>query len=68
MVKRKELPMPVIEIKLWEGRNREQKAEVAKRITDAVSEVAKTAPENIHIIFSDYAKSDWAIAGKLSDE
>ncbi|KKK74646.1 hypothetical protein LCGC14_2881680, partial [marine sediment metagenome] len=31
--------MPVIEIKLWEGRTREQKAEIAKRITDTVVEV-----------------------------
>ena len=60
--------MPVIEIKLWEGRDRAQKAEMAKRITDAVVEVGKTAPEHVHIIFSDYAKSDWAISGKLSDE
>ena len=60
--------MPVIEIKLWEGRTREQKAEMAKRITDAVVEIGKTAPENVQIIFCDSAKCDWAIAGKLSDE
>ncbi len=59
--------MPVVEIKLWEGRTREQKAEMAKRITDVVVEVGKTTPEHVHIIFSDHAKSDWAIAGKLSD-
>ena len=59
--------MPVIEIKLWEGRTREQKAEIAKRITDTVVEVGKTTPEHVQIIFSDHAKSDWAIAGKLSD-
>ena len=59
--------MPVIEIKLWEGRDREQKAEMAKQITNVVVEVGRTAPENVQIIFSDHAKSDWAIAGKLSD-
>ncbi len=59
--------MPVIEIKLWEGRTRDQKAEMAKRITDTVVEVGKTSPEHVHIIFSDHAKSDWAIAGKLQD-
>ncbi len=59
--------MPVIEIKLWEGRTRDQKAEMAKRITDAVVEVGKTAPENVQIIFADHARSDWAIAGKLQD-
>ena len=64
----KELSVPVIEIKLWEGRTREQKAELAKRITDVVVEVGKTTPEHVQIIFCDSAKSDWAIAGKLSDE
>ena len=68
MAERKELSVPVIEIKLWEGRTREQKAEIARRITDAVVEVGKTTPEHVQIIFCDSAKSDWAIAGKLSDE
>lgn len=60
--------MPVIEIKLWEGRTREQKAEMTRRITEAVVEVGKMAPENVQIIFSDYSRSNWAISGKLSDE
>ena len=60
--------MPVIEIKLWEGRTREQKAAMARRITNVIVEEGKTAPEHVHIIFSDYAQSDWAIAGKLQDE
>ncbi len=59
--------MPVIEIKLWEGRTREQKAAMARRITDAVVQEGKTEPEHVHIIFSDYARSDWAIAGELQD-
>jgi len=40
---------------------------MAQRITEVVCEVAKTTPENVQIIFSDYEKSDWAIAGKLSE-
>lgn len=60
--------MPIIEIKLWKGRSRDQKAEMAKRITEAVCEVAETTPENVQIVFFDVEKSDWAIAGKLADE
>ncbi len=60
--------MPIIEIKLWEGRSREQKAEMAKKITETVVEVGKTAPENVQIIFADHSRSNWAIAGKLQDE
>jgi 4-oxalocrotonate tautomerase len=60
--------MPVVTIEMWEGRTREQKARLAKAITDAVVEIAKTSPEHVHVVFYDVAKSDWAIAGKLSDE
>jgi len=59
--------MPVVEIKLWKGRSREQKAEMAKRITEIISEVGKTASENVHLIFTDVEKENWAEAGKLSD-
>ncbi|HEX21444.1 MAG TPA: 4-oxalocrotonate tautomerase, partial [Actinobacteria bacterium] len=41
--------MPVVEIKLWKGRTREQKAEMAEGITKIISEVGKTAPEHVHI-------------------
>ncbi len=59
--------MPVIEIKLWEGRTRAQKAAMAKRITEAVVEEGKTEAEHVHIIFSDHDRSNWAIAGDLQD-
>jgi len=60
--------MPVVEIKLWTGRTRQQKAEMAEGITKIISEVGKTTPEHVHIVFTDVEPADWAIAGKLSDE
>ena len=60
--------MPFVEVKLWEGRTREQKAEVARRVTDAMVEVAGCAPESVTVAFEDYAKGDWAEAGRLCDE
>jgi 4-oxalocrotonate tautomerase len=60
--------MPVITVEMWEGRTREQKAQLAKAFTDAFVEIAKATPEHVHVVFHDVAKSDWAIAGKLSDE
>lgn len=59
--------MPVIEIKMWSGRTREQKQALADEITESFIRVAKTTPEHVHIIFHDIEKEDWAIAGKLSD-
>lgn len=59
--------MPVITIKLYEGRTREQKAELAKRITDDVVETIGSSRDHVWIFFEDAAKSDHAIAGELQD-
>jgi 4-oxalocrotonate tautomerase len=60
--------MPFVEVKLWEGRTREQKAEVARRITETLVEVAGCPREAVFIAFDDYARSDWAEGGELCDE
>lgn len=60
--------MPIITVQMFEGRTREQKAELAEKITDVVVEVAKTTRDHVWIVFDDKAKSDWSIAGGLQDE
>ena len=44
--------MPTIEVKWFEGRSTEQKAKLAKAITDAVVEIGETTPDATHIILS----------------
>ncbi len=58
--------MPFIQITLWEGRSADQKAEIAKGITEVVSRVAGVAPNAVTIIFSDVKKSDWSIGGAMA--
>ncbi len=53
---------------MWDGRTREQKAELAEAITEAVSGIAGTPREHVWIVYEDVKKSDWAIGGKLCDE
>ena len=60
--------MPVITVRLWEGRTRTQKAELARRITEAMVEVAGCDRDTVRVIFEDYARADWAIGGRLADE
>ena len=60
--------MPVVTIKLFEGRTREQKAELAKRITDDMVEVMGAAASHTWVIFEDAARADIAIAGELQDD
>ncbi|MBI4898099.1 MAG: tautomerase family protein [Actinobacteria bacterium] len=60
--------MPVITIKMYEGRTREQKDEIAKQVTKTMVEVAKTTEDHVWIVFEDMKKSDFSIAGQLQDE
>ena len=53
--------MPFVEVHWFEGRSDEQKAEIAKRIEQALVDVAGAAPEQCWIKFSDSSKTDFLI-------
>ncbi len=57
--------MPVVRVSMLEGRTKEQKAELAKTITKALADIAKTKPESVFVIFEDVKKEDWASGGNL---
>jgi 4-oxalocrotonate tautomerase len=56
--------MPFIQIHWYEGRSDEQKAEIARRITDAMAEVGNTPADHVWIRFEDSKKSDWVMGGE----
>lgn len=60
--------MPIVNIQLLEGRSVEQKAKMAKVITDALVEIGGAERNAVIIIFSDIRKSDLAKGGKLVSE
>lgn len=53
--------MPFVEVHWFEGRSDEQKAEVAKRIQEALTDVAGASPDHCWVKFSDSSKSDFII-------
>ncbi|MCB0828936.1 MAG: tautomerase family protein [Solirubrobacterales bacterium] len=53
--------MPFVQVHWYEGRSDEQKAEIARRIEDALVEVAGVAPEHCWVKFSDSARPDLII-------
>jgi 4-oxalocrotonate tautomerase family enzyme len=53
--------MPFVQVHWFEGRSDEQKAEIAKRIEDALVEVAGVQPEHCWVKFSDSAEPDLII-------
>jgi 4-oxalocrotonate tautomerase len=55
--------MPFVHVHWYEGRSDEQKAEIAKRIEEALVEVAGASPEHCWVKFSDSSRSDFIIGG-----
>ncbi len=53
--------MPFVHIHWFEGRSDEQKAEIAKRIEEALVEVAGASPEHCWVKFVDSKKADFII-------
>ena len=60
--------MPLVRISMWPGRTREQKAELAKTITDAISAITQAPPDATTILFEDIEKNNWAKGGVLSSD
>lgn len=60
--------MPIIRVEMWPGRTHAQKAELARRITDAMVTVAHTSREATIVVFEEVSKEDWAIGGVLASD
>lgn len=60
--------MPVIKIEMFPGRTLEQKRAIAKAVTDSFVEAANATPQSVHILFSEIAQDDWAVAGQLCSD
>ncbi len=59
--------MPVVIVEMWQGRTIDQKKQLAEGITDEFFKIG-VPKEQVHIIFKDNRKSDWAIGGRLASE
>ncbi len=51
--------MPHIVVKLWPGRNKEIKANLAKKIADAVVEELKVDIGDVSVAIEEVDRSDW---------
>ncbi len=58
--------MPIVEITWFDGRSIEQKREIARKVTDALSDVTGCPSEAVSVVFNDRARHDLAKGGKLA--
>jgi len=57
--------MPYINVKLAGSLNRDQKAEIAKEITDTMQRVAGKPASYTYIVFDEVKGEDWGIGCNL---
>jgi phenylpyruvate tautomerase PptA (4-oxalocrotonate tautomerase family) len=49
---------------LYAGHGKERKDELARRITDSITDVCKVPREAVWVVFGDVPPADWYAAGK----
>lgn len=57
--------MPIISVKIAQGRSIEKKQELAEAITREVVRVLDVQPKWVTILIDEYARENWASAGEL---
>lgn len=60
--------MPYVKIEMLDGRTADQKAALARAITDAFVEHAGAKRESVWVVIDDVARSNWAIGGELLEK
>ena len=60
--------MPTLHVELFEGRTPQQKAALAKELTEACVRVLGGNGDGVDVIFTDVARHDWATGGVLWSE
>ena len=60
--------MPYVNVKVAGPLTRDQRTQIAEKITSALYEVADKKPETTYIVFEEVERERWAVAGKLLSE
>ena len=55
--------MPFVNIRIYEGHGKERKDEIARRVTEAISDVCKLPREAVWVVFEEVSPTDWYAAG-----
>lgn len=60
--------MPVLRVSMWSGKTREEKAALARALTDAMAAAADVPARAVTIQFEELPRENWATGGRLHDE
>jgi len=57
--------MPIVQMEILKGRTLEQKRQMVKEVTDAITRTLACPPEAVSVIIREMEKEEYAVAGKL---
>jgi 4-oxalocrotonate tautomerase len=55
--------MPIVQISMIQGRTKEKKEELIKKVTDAIVEALQIPPDRVHIILSEVPRENLGHGG-----
>ena len=56
--------MPILKVELFSGRSQELRDLLAQRLTEVVTDVLGSAPEDVSVILSEIRPTEWFVGGK----
>lgn len=56
--------MPFVQITMLEGRTKEQKHDLIRRLTDATAEALGGDPQRIRVVIYEVSSDEWGIGGE----
>jgi 4-oxalocrotonate tautomerase len=57
--------MPIVVVKIVEGRSLEQKRELVEGITDTLVDTIHCKRENVHVLIEEMDTLNWGVGGSL---
>lgn len=60
--------MPIIDLKLLEGRTLDEKRKLVAAVTDAVVESLGVKPDSVRIVLHEMPKDNYSVAGVLASD
>jgi len=60
---RKEIPMPIVQISMIQGRTPEKKEQLIKKVTEAIIEVLKVPADRVHVILNEFPRENLGHGG-----
>ena len=60
--------MPIVEMKIIEGRDQELKERLIENVTQTVSETLEVSPESVRVLIYEIPSTHWAIGGETVEK